>query len=76
MLYSLHVQEVQSLLVLGAEWESLGYSLAHTSANIPFSHFTAGLKLKWIIEGLSSWISASICHMPAASKARNCYTQP
>lgn len=76
MLFSLHVQEVQSLLVLRVEWEPLGYSLAHTSANISFSHLTAGLKLKWMIEDLSSWISTSICHMPAASKARSYYSQP
>jgi len=76
MLCSLHIEGVQSLLVFQVEWESLGYSLAHYSENIPFSLSTAGLQLKWLIEDLNSWISASVCHMPAAGKARNYYTGP
>lgn len=64
---------VQSLSVFQLEWESLGYSLAHYSENIPFSRFTAGFQLKWLIEDLNSWISASVCHMPAATKARSYY---
>ena len=74
MLYSLHVDGVRSLSVFQLEWESLGYGLAYRSENIPFSHFTPGFQLKWLIEDLNSWISASVCHMPAATKARNYYS--
>lgn len=76
MLYSLRIDGVQSLPVFQLEWESLGYVLACYSENIPFSRFTAGFQLQWLIKDLNSWISASVHHMPAASKARNNYTAP
>lgn len=76
MLYSLHIDGVQSLSVFQLEWESLGYVLAYYSENILLSCFTAGFQLKWLIKDLNSWISASVHDMPAASKARNNYTVP